>query len=357
MIFLADKIFITIPAGSEGVLWKRLDQGTVMTRTYPEGFHMIAPWNNMTIYNLRLDEATTTIKVLADDGLEMEIEFLVRYRPRQETLPHLHKFMGEDYLEVLILPEVNSRARVVLAQYSPEEIYSQKRDAIQREILAAVKRELSVYFTQNGESTLMVFVEDVLIKRIHLPDTVRKAIETKVENKHKMLQYKYILAREMQESRRKMIEALGIAKFQDIVREGISERYLRWKGIDATLELAKSNNSKVVVIGAGKEGMPLILGNMGEVPAKQSNEPDEKVTVHDPKAEGDKYSLPRGVKDNGLSEEMGKFMEDLEKRAQEDEKELKAAEKSFSQKALDFLTFEDLNDTKPVAGKQTKNHE
>lgn len=275
VVLLANRIFISIPAGHAGVLWERFGGGTNVEYTYPEGFHIIGPWNRMTLYNIRLNEATSTISVLAKDGLELEVEFLVRYRPISDTLGVLHKHMGADYLKILIMPEVNSRGRVIMANYSAEEIYSTRRQEIQEGIQSETRAELRVTLMKETEIASLVMIEDVLLKTITLPDAVRKAIERKIEHKHRMLQYKYILSREKQESLRKEIEARGIAKFQEIVKDGISDRYLRWKGIDATLELAKSNNSKVVIIGAGKEGMPLILGNMGAQPTIAT--PSEKV--------------------------------------------------------------------------------
>jgi regulator of protease activity HflC (stomatin/prohibitin superfamily) len=292
LTLFSDRIFISIPAGHAGVLWQRFSGGTDVNGKYDEGFHVIYPWNRMTIYNVRLNEASNTITVLARDGLAIKVEFLVRYRPRAKTLGFLHKHMGKEYLKVLIMPEINSQSRKTMAKYSPEEIYSTKRGHIEADIQKVVMKELEVSFSlkevvegtadkkqtafwENQKKSL-VFVEDILLKTITLPETIRVAIEAKVEHKHRMLQYKYILDREVEESKRKEIEALGISRFQQIVKNGISDRYLRWKGIDATLELAKSNNSKVVIIGAGKEGMPLILGNMNAQPTIAS--PSEKVS-------------------------------------------------------------------------------
>ncbi|PCI41951.1 MAG: peptidase [Rhodospirillaceae bacterium] len=284
VVSLADKIFINIPAGHAGVLWERFRGGTNVEKVYAEGLRVISPWNRMSIYNTRLREATNSISVLAKDGLELHVEFLVRYRPVFESLGILHKYMGENYLKVLIMPEVNSRGRAIMSKYSPEEIYSSKRQIIQEQIQLEVSEELMVDLVRVKEDKgpimknkslgkqdkRLVFIEDILLKTITLPATVKAAIEAKVEHRHRMLQYEYILAREGKESQRKVIEALGISEFQKIVKNGISDRYLRWKGIDATLALAKSNNAKVVIIGAGKEGMPLILGNMGA----QSNSSD-----------------------------------------------------------------------------------
>ena len=273
LVLFADRIFISISAGHAGVLWKRFGGGTVVDEIFPEGFHFVFPWNRMSIYNLRLREATDTVTVLARDGLQISVEVLVRYRPDASNLGKLHKHMGENYLKVLVLPEVNSQARTVMSEFLAEEIYTIKRREIQEAIQEGTARELRVKFQQEKNDTALVYVEDILLKSITLPKKVRTAIQAKVEQKHLMLQYQYILQREEKERQRKEIEARGIRKFQEIVQNGISDRYLRWKGIDATLALAKSNNAKIVIIGAGEGGMPLILGNMGAtLPVKMSRD-------------------------------------------------------------------------------------
>jgi prohibitin 2 len=286
LVLFADRIFISVSAGHAGVLWKRFAGGTVTEETFAEGFHVIFPWNRMTIYNLRLKEATDTVAVLAKDGLKLDVEVLIRYRLDESNLGVLHKHMGANFLKVLVLPEVNSQARTVMSEFLPEEIYTVKRREIQEAIQKGTAHELRIKFRHEKLHTELVYVEDVLLKTILLPQRVRLAIEAKVEQKHRMLQYRYILQREEKERQRKEIEAQGIRKFQEIVRNGISDRYLRWKGIDATLALAKSKNAKIVIIGAGKEGMPLILGNMGANPPVETPPDDsQKNTMNPPAAE------------------------------------------------------------------------
>jgi len=333
VVLLADKIFISIPAGHSGVLWERFRGGTDVNNMYGEGFHIIFPWNKMTVYNIRLNEATSTFQVLAKDGLKIDIEFLVRYRPDEKQLGFLHKHLGENYLNILVVPEIAAKGRAVMAKYSPEQIYSSERYRIQETVEREVKEELQVLLAENHASKNLIFLEDVLIKNILLPQTVRLAIEAKVEHKHRMLQYEYILKREEQESKRKAIEAKGIRQFQDIIKDGISNRYLKWKGIDATLELARSHNSKVVVIGAGDSGMPLILGNMGDnavSTAAATNDKDwqRKFTSEKPDA-------------IGIANEPSQF------NTQED--------KSFAKRALEKLSLNDVFEDKQTGGQNNNN--
>lgn len=275
IVLLADRIFVSIPAGHGGVLWERFGGGTNVDETYSEGFHTVWPWNIMNIYNLRLMETTETIPILANNGLRIDVEILIRFRLDRETLGELHKHMGRDYLKVLVIPEVNAQARNIMSAFDPEEIYSDRRAEIQELLQQGTVRELFVDFGDGDPQQIgLVYVDDVLIKMVNLPASVRAAIEAKEEQKHLLEQYEFILQREAKESQRKEIEAQGISRFQEIIQPGISDKYLRWKGIDATLALSKSNNSKIVIIGAGEEGLPLILGNMSDPPNSNGAQAD-----------------------------------------------------------------------------------
>jgi regulator of protease activity HflC (stomatin/prohibitin superfamily) len=225
--------------------------------------HLIFPWDVMTIYDIRLQQITAELNALTRDGLEILVEMTVRYRPDTEYLGLLHKYVGPGYAETLLVPEVKSLVRREIALYRADEIYSSERRKIQKAVLEDIRKEIRVEYPPGGSGTApYIIVEDILFRSMQLPALVKAAIEAKIEQKQIMEQYEYRLKREQYESKRKEVEATGIRKFQEIVAGGISERYLRWKGIDATLALARSANAKVVVIGAGEGGLPLILGNM-----------------------------------------------------------------------------------------------
>ncbi len=261
--FLSPNIFISIHPGETGVRWSRFFGGTITYKVYGEGIHVIFPWDIMYKYNVRFQRHEAMFVVLSSDGLRMETVFTVRFRPVVEKVGLLHKHVGPDYVETLLLPEVGAHARERIAQYNPEEFYSQERLTLQQEILSALQTESKVrYESRQVRSTDFLYIEDVFIKTISLPEDVAEAIRDKLSQKQHLEEYDYIVAREEKEKQRKKIEAEGIRLFQDIVTEGISDRYLRWKGIDATLALATSPNSKIVVIGAGEGGLPIILGNL-----------------------------------------------------------------------------------------------
>lgn len=242
---------VKIKSGEAGVLYKQFGQGTVTDMYFPEGFHFIAPWNDIFIYNVRAQEYTEVMDALSKNGLTIRMEMSIRFRPIISEVGIIHQTLGLNYREVVVLPEVRSAARQVIGRYDPEELYSTKRDFIQDEIFNRVKQKLE---EKN------IYLDAILIRGIELPQNIKNAIEQKLKQEQESQEYEFRIEKEAKEAERKRIEAQGIKDFQDIVSEGISDKLLRWKGIEATLELSKSQNSKVVVIGQGKDGMPLILG-------------------------------------------------------------------------------------------------
>lgn len=264
-VYLAPSIFVSIHSGKAGVLWHRLN-GTEVEKIYQEGLTVIFPWDVMYIYDVRQQEAEETYDVLSSDGLKMEAHVSVRFRPVIENLGVLHKHVGPDYVQTLLLPQVGSRVREVISKYPSQGFYSEERRAIQDAILVRLQEEFLAERDPQAARANLVRLEDVLIRSISLPPKIEQAIKNKLVNKHMAEEYEYRLIQETREKERKRIEAEGIKAFQNIVSNGISEKFLLWKGIDATLEMARSDNSKIVIIGAGNSGLPVILGGLGDVP-------------------------------------------------------------------------------------------
>lgn len=258
--FMLPSMIVTIPAGHLGVLWKRFGGGTVVDHVIPEGTSMILPWDRIFVYDARLQSVDREFEVLSSDGLKLMVNVAWRYRVVPENLAELHQYAGPDYAETLLGPSIGARARDVIAVYRPEDIYTGHRLEIQNQISESVRYDLKHRFnTDKRVDQDWVLIEDVLVKRIVLPDGVEESIVRKNMARHEVEQYALIVERELQETERKRVEALGIRNFQEIVSGGMSESYLRWRGIEATLELARSNNAKVVVIGNNKTGgLPLI---------------------------------------------------------------------------------------------------
>ncbi len=301
------RVVVTIPAGSTGVMWLRFAGGTVIQPGLREGVHLIFPWDRIFIYNARIQEHTTDYEVISQDGLHIDIDVSFRWRISEQTVAELHRDLGENYLNVLLVPEIGSMTRAVIAQYTAEAFYSFDRQEVQTRIYQTLVSEdthnlVGGLNVQLGVTTGMlealhqnaddpapapedetpsdaplgppqsprqiiltddpdnfVTMVDLLITGVVLPDTVRTAIENKIRQAQIAEEYVYRVEREFLETQRKEIEALGIQLFQSIVQQGISENYLRWRGIEATRDLAASPNAKIIVVGGGDNGLPLIL--------------------------------------------------------------------------------------------------
>ncbi|MCE2390934.1 MAG: prohibitin family protein [Proteobacteria bacterium] len=241
---------VEVPAGGQGVIFKRFSGGTQDT-VFHEGLHIVPPWNYMVVYDIRRQDRQEAMDILTSNGLDVRIELSIRYRPQSANLPRLHQTVGVRYYDVIIKPIVRSTVRETVGQYTPEEIYSTKRDEIQKAIFDGVLGAVE------GKH---VEIEAVLIRNITLPDKLRTAISEKLEEEQRSEKMQFTLQREEQEADRKRIEAQGIADFQNIVSKGLNQELLQWKGIEATEKLSESDNAKVVVIGSGEGGLPLILG-------------------------------------------------------------------------------------------------
>jgi len=253
LIILLAKSAVTIGAGEAGVLYKTFDNG-VVTDEPPlgEGFHVIAPWNKVIIYEVRQLELFEQMKVLSSNGLEIQIDASAWYLPVYNDLGKLHQTLGENYLQRVIQPAIRSAARSVVGRYTPEQLYSSKRDAIQDEIYLETKSILDKQYVQLNE---------VLVRDVTLPSTIKDAIERKLKQEQESLEYEFRLVTADKEAQKQVIEAQGKADANRILSASLTDKILQDKGIDATLKLAESPNSKVIVIGSGESGLPIILGN------------------------------------------------------------------------------------------------
>jgi regulator of protease activity HflC (stomatin/prohibitin superfamily) len=310
-------VVITIPSGRVGVLWKRFNgidiycwcwvgRGTVLDprEIREEGLHLVWPWDKLFLYDLRLQSTTQTFNAISKDGVSVRAQISTRYQLLHNSVAVLHKFIGPGYLDSVLNPEIGSQAREVISQYTAEEVYT-SREQIQKQIRDNAQRSLSANLNKLVQPEAMeqpdpkhyndflqdsIQILDTLVLSIELPPEIVAAINRQTEQYYMIQEYKFRVQREAEESRRKQIEADGIAAFQKTVSQGISQSYLRWRGIEATLELAKSPNSKIVVIGSGKDGLPIILnsaenpigGNAGANPQAQPDEGNTPETQEAP---------------------------------------------------------------------------
>ena len=241
----------TLVSGQAGVRYNPFIGGTVMDNAYGEGLKVHAPWVNVIKYDVRVQERLETMEALSSNGLSIGTDISVRWRPRSETLPRLHVEYGVDYFRKLIGPELRSVVREVIGQFTPEELYSSRRTELQDQIFSRVKESVE---SEN------VIVEAILIRDVRLPEQIKMAIENKLKEEQEAERYEFTIEKERLEAERKRIEAEGEAAYQQIITASLTSQFLRFKGIEATQQLANSPNSKTVIVGGGGDGLPLILG-------------------------------------------------------------------------------------------------
>jgi len=253
LVVILAKSAVTIDSGEAGVLFKTFGEG-VVTDEPPmgEGFHIVAPWNKVYVYEVRQQELFEKMKVLSSNGLEILIDASAWYQPVYNDLGNLHQTLGQNYLERVIMPSIRSAARSVVGRYTPEQLYSSKRDAIQIEIFQETKKILDKQYVQLNE---------VLVRDVTLPIPIKEAIERKLKQEQESLEYEFRLVTAAKEAEKVIIEAEGKAESNRILSASLTDKILQDKGIDATMKLADSPNSKVIVIGSGDSGLPIILGN------------------------------------------------------------------------------------------------
>jgi regulator of protease activity HflC (stomatin/prohibitin superfamily) len=247
LAYFWNNVFISIPAGSKGVMWKRFFCGTVLDKVYGEGLHIIWPWDKMAIYTLRIQERHETVKILTRAGLYVDIDISYRFYPHRDlNLPHLHVIWGPKYAEKFVSPEVKAAAIAILGNYTPDQLYTIKTSDIQDQI----KGRLLDQFLKSH-----IMLHDVLITRLALPQAIKEAIEQKLTREQQLQEYDFRLEIEKKEKERKRIEALGVQLFEEI--SGIP--ILKWRGLEVTSEIARSQNTKVIIVGTGPGGLPIIL--------------------------------------------------------------------------------------------------
>lgn len=252
VLFMLFNPFKTIESGDAGVLYEKFRGGVNTEDVMGEGFHFVAPWNKVFEYEVRQQQVFEKMGVLSSNGLEISLDITVWFQPSKKDLGKLHQTKGEGYIDRVVKPSVRSATRSVVGRYTPEQIYSSKRDAIQEEIYLEAKKILDGQFVQLNE---------ILVRDVTLPIKIKEAIEVKLKQEQESLAYEFKLTKAIKEAEKQRIEAEGKAAANRILNASLTDLILKEKGIQATLKLAESENAKTVIIGNGKNGMPLILGN------------------------------------------------------------------------------------------------
>jgi len=251
---LSSSIFFTVNSGEAGVIFKKFAGGLDKDDIYREGFHIKAPWNEVFIYEIRENTIEEKIDILDKNALNINIDVTARFRPMPARIGYLHERFGKEYISKLVIPEIRSTVRREMGKYSAEEIYSTKRAVLENLIEEATQKTL-----QNDTNNIELVA--LLFRSIQLPDQIKKAIENKLQQEQEALSYQFKLDKEKSEAERKRIAAEGEARANEIINSSLTDKLLKMRGIEATRVLSESENAKVIVIGGGEDGLPLILGN------------------------------------------------------------------------------------------------
>jgi regulator of protease activity HflC (stomatin/prohibitin superfamily) len=252
LMAISSSLFFNISATERAVMFYPFGKGLDKDNVVGPGTHMKAPWNDVYLYKVNEMSSDENMDILDKNGLSIHVDITVRYFPMPDKIGYIHEQFTQSYETALVIPEVRSTVRQVMGRFTAEEIYSTKR----AEVETAIKTETENILNKNN-----VHATAVLIRSIALPEQIKQAIENRLQQEQEALAYQFRLDKEKSEAERKRIAAEGESRANNIINNSLSDKLLKMRGIEATLELSKSPNSKVVIIGSGKDGLPMILGN------------------------------------------------------------------------------------------------
>ncbi|MFT6053447.1 MAG: regulator of protease activity HflC (stomatin/prohibitin superfamily) [Roseivirga sp.] len=250
---VSSSVFYTVRSSERAVLFKKFSGGLDKDTILEPGFNVKAPWNDLIVFDVAETKTEETMDVLDKNGLSIKVDISVRFYPRFDKIGYIYERFRLGYINTLVVPEVRSTVRQVMGRYTAEEIYSTKRQDVE----TAIRTETADVLGSEANNVIMT---TLLIRSIILPDKIKQAIESKLQQEQEALAYQFRLDKEKSEAERKRIAAEGESTANKIINSSLTPSLLKMRGIEATLTLAQSPNSKVVIIGQGKDGMPLILG-------------------------------------------------------------------------------------------------
>ena len=252
LLVFGNRTFIILKETERAILFRPFSDGLSKDKVFEPGFHIIAPWNRVIKYEVAEQQREERMDVLDKSGLSITLDITVRFLPIPNKVGYLHEQFRGYFIDNLVIPEVRSSVRKVTGRYTAEEIYSTKRNEVEKAIID----ETGLVLTENN-----IEMRALLIRSINLPEQIKNAIENKLEQEQEALAYQFKLQSAESEAEKLRIEAEGKARANKIINSSLTPELLRMRGIEATLKLAESPNAKVVVVGSGKDGLPLILGN------------------------------------------------------------------------------------------------
>lgn len=260
LLYFSQAIFVVVPPGSGGVLFNLLSNKSLSEKVYHEGLYIIKPWNKIIIYDTSIQKKNLEEKILTSNGLSVKIRISALFRPVYDSLPYIIKNLGPLYSEKILEPIILSAVREIIGGYRPESLYTTAVADIQQAILIEAQKDLA---------DIPINIIAIIIENIELPKSINQAIEKKLQFQQENLEYEFRLDREKQEAERRKIEALGIKEAQEIIASSLSGNLLLWLGVKATSDVAQSKNSKIIMIGGGKNGLPIILNPEESVSEKE----------------------------------------------------------------------------------------
>jgi regulator of protease activity HflC (stomatin/prohibitin superfamily) len=216
-----------------------------------EGLNIIAPWNDLISFDIAEQQIEETMDVLSVDGLSISLDVSIRYRPKANEIGYLYQSFRDQYVNNLVRPELRSAVRRIIGEYTPEELYATKRQEIETAIQLSTERVLD---TNHVELTALLF------RSIKLPETIKQSIEDKLKADQESQKREYLQEIAEKDAQIQITQAKGKAEANRILSASLTDKILQEKGIQATEELAKSPNTKIVIVGSSKDGLPIILG-------------------------------------------------------------------------------------------------
>ncbi|MGL5112439.1 MAG: prohibitin family protein [Flavobacterium sp.] len=260
LVGVFSSMFQQIDAGKVGV--KSL-YGSVQPDVLESGLHVINPLLDITVFDVQTQNYTMSaihnegaqegddaIRVLSNDGLEVVIDLTVLYRVIPNEAPKILKGIGESYTDKIVRPVTRTRIRDNAVYYDAVALYSTKRNEFQQRIFKSIEAD----FKARG-----LVLEQLLIRNINLPESVKKTIESKINAEQDAQKMTFVLQKEKQEAERKRVEAQGIADYQRIISTGLTDKQLQYEQIKAQKEIAVSPNTKIIFMGKGSA--PVILSD------------------------------------------------------------------------------------------------
>lgn len=260
VVVLWKRVVVVIPAGSVGVIYRPLLGGISMDHILGEGVNIVFPLNTVTEYDARVQMKQIQMEVLTKDQLRSDIKVSFQFQINKYALPLLHKYVGPDFVTKIILPEVTGKTRVMFAELTSQEAFTKQLERVVNEIAIMSDQVILEKLGPPGlDYVRLLRITAVQLESMEFPAEIQAAIRNKIAESQAAEAYVFKVQAARLEAERKEVEAGGIKKYQDIVNAGLTENYLKIRGIEATLKLAESNNSKVVIFGSSPNGLPVVL--------------------------------------------------------------------------------------------------